>query len=106
VGSWLNSQSVGIGKYRFLPDGRYEYGVATSTTFGTRETTTGSHNTGTWKLSGSTLTLTPNRRDTGPKRHIARIIEKSIAGRWSTMLLLLDTSSDPPLDVSYDRVQN
>jgi hypothetical protein len=38
VGTWRNTEASGMGQYRFLPNGRYEYGQGTSTTFGNLET--------------------------------------------------------------------
>ncbi len=104
TGIWQNSQGSGIGRYKFLPGGRYEYGQSTSTTLGISERRSSSVNDGSWSLNGSELTLRPERRDLGVKRYLVRIFEKNIAGRWWRMMFLLDESVNPPLDVRFERI--
>lgn len=106
TGTWQNSQAVGLSRYKFHPNGRFERGDATSTTFGNLETRTGTVGDGSWKLNGSQLTLTFDRRDRGAKIYRVRIFDKNVAGRWWRMMFLLDESSNPPLDVRYERIEN
>jgi len=106
AGAWLNSQGVGIARYKFLSNGRYESGQATSTTFGNLETRNSSVTDGTWSLNGSELTIKPDRRDMGVKKYRVLVFDRNTGGKWFRMMFLLDESANPPLDVRYERIEN
>lgn len=102
-GTWRNTEYAGMAQYRFFPNGRYEYGQGTSTTFGVRETRTGSISDGNFALKESELTITPDSRR-GPRRFRARIYDELSGGIWLRRLSLLDEGSSPPLEIRYMRV--
>ena len=100
LGTWRNTEAVGMAQYIFRPTGIYEYGQGTSTTFSTRETRTGSVGDGSFTLRSSELTLTGRRAG----RYFVRIYEEFSGGIWlKTMSVLNDSST--PLEVRYLRVK-
>lgn len=100
VGTWRNTEAVGMAQYIFTSRGVYEYGQGTSTTFSTLETTTGSVGDGKYSLNGSEITLTGRRAG----RHFVRIYDEYSGGIWlKTMSLLNDASG---LEVRYMRVKD
>ncbi len=104
-GTWRNSEYSGMAQYRFLPNSRYEYGQGTSTTFGVRETRTGSVGDGSFALGGGgQLTLTPAARGRGSRKFRARIYDEFSNGVWRQRLALLDESVTPPTEIRYMRV--
>jgi hypothetical protein len=96
-GLWRDTQNTGMAQYRFLPDGRYSYGLGTSTTFGNLETRTGSAGDGRWDLRGSDLTLTGSRAG----KYRVRIYDEFLGGVWRPTMSLLNESG---LDVQYMRI--
>lgn len=102
-GTWRNTESSGMAQYRFLADGRYEYGQGTSTTFATRETRTGSAADGRWELRGGELIITGGR---GAAKFRVRIYDELSGGIWLRTLSLIDESSNPPLSLTYMRVED
>lgn len=103
IGTWRNSQSVGIAQYKFLAGGRYEYGLGTVTRMGIFETTASSSSDGSYQVVGSSIYVTPRGRN--PKRYEFRIYDEFVAGRWTRAFSLLDDNGDKPLDVQYMRVE-
>jgi len=101
VGTWRNTEAVGMAQYRFLPNGRYEYGQGTSTTFGNLETRTGSVGEGSYAIRGSELNLTGGRR---AGKYLVRVYDEFSGGIWLKTISILNTNSTPPLEVRYMRV--
>ncbi len=99
-GLWRGTESVGMAQYRFLPDGRYEYGLGTSTTFGNLETRTGSVKDGRWELRGSELSMTGGRAG----KYRVRIYDEFVGGVWRRAMSILNESANPALDVQYMRI--
>ncbi|HUR98672.1 MAG TPA: hypothetical protein VMZ26_11460 [Pyrinomonadaceae bacterium] len=99
-GLWRDTQNRGLAQYKFLPDGRYDYGLGTSTTFGNLETTTGSVGAGHWELRGSDLTLTGRRAG----KYRVRVYDEFVGGVWRRAMSLLNESANPPSDVQYMRI--
>lgn len=95
--------SFGMAQYKFVADGRYEYGQGTSTTFATRETRTGSVADGRWELRGGELIITGGR---GTAKFRVRIYAELSGRIWLRTLSLINESSNPPLSLSYMRVEN
>jgi hypothetical protein len=103
-GTWRNTQAVGMAQYKFLPNGRYEYGLATSTTFGNLETRTGSVSDGRYELRDSELTITPDVPGRGMKKYRVRIYDELRLGRWSRVMSLLNENAKPASEVQYMRI--
>ena len=103
VGTWRNTEAVGMAQYRFSPNGRYEYGQGTSTTFGTQETRTGSVGDGSYSLRGPALTLTGGRR---AGRYFVRLYDDFSAGMWLKTISILNDNASTPLEVRYLRVKD
>jgi hypothetical protein len=101
-GLWRDTQGVGMAQYKFLADGRYEYGMGTSTTFGNLETRTGKVTDGRWSLRGSELTLTGGSR--GGSRFRVRVYDEFLGGVWRRGMSLLNDAATPPLEVHYMRI--
>ena len=101
---WQNSQSVGISRFKFMSNGRYESGRATTTTFGNLETTVSSVGDGSYLLSGDEMTVKPNRGVVSKYR--VRVYEDYFRGRWYRKMSLLDESANPALNILYDRIEN
>jgi hypothetical protein len=99
-GLWRDTQNSGMAQYKFLPDGRYDYGMGTSTTFGTLETTTGSVGAGRWELREAELTLTGRRAG----KYRVRVYDEFLGGVWRRAMSLLNEAQNPPLDVHYMRI--
>lgn len=97
VGTWRNTEAVGMAQYIFSPNGNYEYGQGTSTTFSTRETRTGSVGDGSYSLRGSELTMTGRRAG----KYLVRIYEEFNGGIWLKTMSVLNDSTSPPLEVRY-----
>jgi len=104
-GTWRNSQSVGMAQYKFLPNGKYEYGIGTITRLGIFETTASSASDGRWELRGSELIITPNVRGRAPSKYRVRVYDEFVTGRWTRAMSLLDEASKPALEVQYMRVE-
>jgi hypothetical protein len=104
-GTWRNSQNVGMAQYKFLPNGKYEYGIGTITRLGIFETTASSASDGRWELRGSELIITPNVRGRAPIKYRVRIYDEFVTGRWTRAMSLLDEASKPALEVQYMRVE-
>ena len=100
-GLWRDTQSSGMAQYQFASDGRYEFAMGTSTTFGNLETRTGSAGDGRWSLNGSELALTGRR---GGKYRV-RIYDEFLAGVWRRGMSLFSESTNPALEVHYMRIQ-
>jgi len=105
-GTWRNSQRLGMAQYKFLPNGRYEFGIGTVTTTGLIERTSSSVLDGRYELRGSELTITPDRRDRGAKKYLVRIYDEYVLGRWTRAMSLLDENVNPALEVQYMRIDD
>ena len=105
-GTWRDSEHVGIMQYKFMPTGRYEFGIGTVTRLGTLETTSSSVTDGGYALRGSDLTLTPDRRERGASKYRVRIYDEFVLGRWTRVMSLLDESAKPAREVKYFRVDD
>ena len=92
-----------MAQYRFLPNGKYEYGQGTSTTFGNLETRTGSVGEGSFSIRNSQLTLTGGRR---AGNYLVRIYEDFSGGLWLKTISVTSVNSTPPLEVRYMRVRD
>ena len=101
-GLWRDTQNAGMAQYRFLPNGQYEYGYGTSTTFGNLETRTGNVTDGRWELRGSDLTLTGRRSG----KYRVRIYDEFLGGVWRRAMSVLNESAQPALDVQYMRIDD
>jgi len=106
IGTWRNSQSVGMAQYEFLPNGTYKYGIGTITRLGIFETTASSASNGRWELRGSELIITPNVRGRAPMKYRLRIYDEFVGGLWTRALSLLDEAGRPALEVQYMRIQD
>ena len=97
-GLWRDTQNAGMAQYQFASNGRYEYGLATSTTFGNLETRTGSVHDGRWEIRGSDLILTGGSRS---GKYRVRIYDEFLGGVWRRAMSVLNESG---LDVHYMRI--
>lgn len=102
-GLWRGTQRAGMAQYKFLPGGRYAYGLGTSTTFGNLETRTGSVGDGRYVLRDAELTIAPDARASSKYR--VRIYDEYLGGVWRRAMSLLNESARPPLDVQYMRIE-
>ncbi|MFL6229402.1 MAG: hypothetical protein ACJ741_11545 [Pyrinomonadaceae bacterium] len=105
-GTWRNSQRLGIAQYKFMADGRYEFGLGSVTSMGLFERTSSSVADGRYALRGAELSVTPDRRDRGVSRYRVRIYDEFVRGRWTRAMSLLDESANPALEVQYMRVED
>jgi hypothetical protein len=105
-GTWRNSERVGMAQFKFLANGRYEFGIGTVTRMGLLERTSSSVSDGRYELRGAELTLTPDRRDRGPSRYRVRIYDEFVLGRWTRAMSLLDEKARPALEVQYMRIDD
>jgi hypothetical protein len=92
-----------MAQYRFSPNGRYEYGQGTSTTFGNLETRTGSVGDGSYAVHDSGLTLTGGRR---AGKYLVRVYDEFSGGIWLKTISIFNENSKPPSDVRYMRVKD
>ena len=105
-GTWRNSQSLGIAQYKFMANGRYEFGIGTVTRTGLLERTSSSVSDGRYELRGSELTITPDRRDRGASKYRVRIYDEYVLGRWTRAMSLLDENAKPALEAQYMRIED
>jgi hypothetical protein len=105
-GTWRNSQRVGIAQYKFLANGRYEFGIGTVTNMGLLERTSSSVSDGRYELRGAELTITPDRRDRGVSKYRVRIYDEFVLGRWTRTMSLLDEAATPVSEVQYMRIED
>lgn len=105
-GTWRLSESIGIAQYKFMENGRYEFGMSTTTSIGLQNTTSSSVSDGRFDLRGTELVLTPDRRNRGVSKYRVRIYDEYVHGRWTRAMSLLDESSNPALDVQYMRIED
>jgi hypothetical protein len=103
-GTWRNTESMGVQQYKFLSNGRYEYGIGTITTDGIMERSSAAASDGVYELRGSELTIKPDRADRALSRLRVRIYDEFLLGRWTRAMSLLDENGNPPLEVQYMRV--
>jgi hypothetical protein len=103
---WRNSQSVGIAQYKFMANGRYEFGIGTVTRTGLLERTSSSVSDGRYELRGAELTITPDRRDRGASKYRVRIYDEFVLGRWTRAMSLLDENVKPALEAQYMRIED
>jgi hypothetical protein len=83
-GTWRDSNSSGLAQYKFMANGRYEYGYGVITSTGIQETRFSSVSDGRYELRGSELTLIPDRRDRGPSKyrpHLRRTLPRAMVAR-------------------------
>ncbi|HEX5707685.1 MAG TPA: hypothetical protein VFX96_10345, partial [Pyrinomonadaceae bacterium] len=105
-GTWRNSQRLGLAQYKFLPNGRYEFGIGTVTTTGLLERTSSSVSDGRYELRGGELIINPDRRDRGVSKYRVRIYDEFVQGRWMRAMSLLDENANPALEVQYMRIDD
>jgi hypothetical protein len=105
-GTWRNSMSVGMAQYKFMANGRYEFGIGSVTRMGLLERTSSSVSDGRYELRGAELILTPDRRDRGVSRYRVRIYDEFVLGRWTRAMSLLDEDAKPALEVQYMRIED
>ncbi len=105
-GTWRNSQRAGLAQYKFLANGRYEFGIGTVTRMGLFEKTSTSVSDGRYELRGSELTIIPDRRDRGPSKYRVRIYDEFVLGKWTRAMSLLDESAKPALEAQYMRIED
>jgi hypothetical protein len=105
-GTWRNSQRVGIAQYKFMANGRYEFGIGTVTRTGLLERTSSNVSDGGYELRGSELTITPDRRDRGASKYRVRIYDEFVLGRWTRAMSLLDENAKPALEAQYMRIED
>ncbi|MCI0387388.1 MAG: hypothetical protein MOB07_01280 [Acidobacteria bacterium] len=105
-GMWRNSQRAGIAQYKFMADGRYEFGIGTVTRTGLLERTSSSVSDGRYELRGAELTITPDRRDRGASKYRVRIYDEFVLGRWTRAMSLLDENAKPALEAQYMRIED
>lgn len=104
LGTWRDTQAAGMAQYKFYADGRYEYGLGTSTTFGNLETRTGSASVGRYELRGSELTLNPDNRSRGVSKFRLRIYNHYNKGGWIRAMSLFNENASPAREVEYAKV--
>ena len=105
-GTWRNSQRVGIAQYKFMANGRYEFGIGTTTRTELLENTSSSVSDGRYELRGAELTITPDRRDRGAYKYRVRIYDEFVLGRWTRTMSLLDENAKPALEAQYLRFED
>jgi hypothetical protein len=105
-GTWRNSQRAGVAQYKFLSNGRYEFGIGTVTRMGLFERTSSSVSDGRYELRGAELTITPDRRDRGASKYRVRIYDEFVLGRWTRAMSLLDENAKPALEAQYMRIED
>jgi hypothetical protein len=105
-GTWRNSQRVGIAQYKFMANGRYEFGIGTTTRTGLFERTSSSVSDGRYELRGAELTIIPDRRDRGVSKYRVRIYDEFVLGRWTRVMSLLDENANPALEAQYMRIED
>jgi hypothetical protein len=105
VGLWRNSQSIGMGQYRFDANGRYEFAINTTTEIGYLERTSTSLHQGSYTLSDGVLTLSPDRKSRGTERLRIRVYDEFSLGKWQRSLTTLDESHHEPREVQYYRIE-
>jgi hypothetical protein len=105
-GTWRNSQRVGIAQYKFMANGRYEYGIGTITNTGLMERTSSSVSDGRYELRGAELSITPDRRDRGVSKYLVRVYDEFVLGRWTRAMSLLDNDAKSPLEAQYMRIED
>jgi hypothetical protein len=105
-GTWRNSERVGMAQFKFLGNGRYEFGIGTVTRIGLLERTSSSVADGHYELRGAELTTNPDRRDRGVSKYRVRIYDEFVLGRWTRAMSLLDENAKPALEVQYMRIED
>jgi hypothetical protein len=105
-GMWRNSQRLGMAQYKFLTNGRYEFGMGSVTRTGLFERTSSSVSDGRYELRGGELIITPDRRDRGPSKYRVRVYDEFVLGKWTRAMSLLDENAKPALEVQYMRVED
>ncbi|MGE0546079.1 MAG: hypothetical protein AB7O24_00335 [Kofleriaceae bacterium] len=104
VGLWRNSQSMGVGQYRFTSNGRYEYAINTTTSIGYQNRTSTALHQGGYALRDGVLTLSPDRKDRGTERLRIRVYDEFMTGRWTRTLTTLDETPSTSREVLYYRI--
>jgi hypothetical protein len=105
-GLWRYTHSYGVMQYKFMANGRYEFGRGTTTTTGMLERTSSTVSDGSYKLSGNELVLTPDEGQREKSQLRVRVYEKYTAGRWWRMMSLINETANPALEVQYERIEN
>jgi hypothetical protein len=105
-GTWRNSERNGIAQYKFMANGRYEFGIGTITNIGILERTSSSVSDGRYELRGAELIITPDRRDRGVSKYRIRIYDEFYLGRWTRAMSLLDEQSKPAFEAQYMRTSD
>jgi hypothetical protein len=105
-GLWRYTSSVGLQQYTFRSDGRYTRDLGTRTQVGVMERTASSVGDGRFALRDGQLTLTPDTRPGNPDRYRARVYEEWFLGGWKHVLALYNGSANPPLVVTYYRIDD
>lgn len=104
LGSWRYTASAGLQQLTFLADGRYERDLGTRAQVGVSERTSATASGGRFSLGDGTLTLTPASRPQSPDRYRARLYDEWFLGGWKRAVALLNETTNPPLVISYYRV--
>lgn len=102
LGTWRNTQRLGMSQYKFLPGGRYEYGLGSTTVTGIFERNSASAHNGRFALGGSALTLS---EDSGTrKRYLIRIFDHYNSGGWIRVMALVDPASAEPVPLEFSKI--
>ena len=104
VGLWRFTHDKGLSQYKFLENGRYEFGRGIITTAGVWERTTSSVADGTYQLTGSELALRQNGVGGNASKFRVRIYENYIAGKWWRQMSLFNEETKS--EVEYERIEN
>jgi hypothetical protein len=104
VGTWRDTQRVGMSQYKFLTGGRYEFGIGTVTRLGLFERTSASVRDGRYELRGADLIVTPDARGRDVSKYRVRIYDEFVLGRWTRAMSLLDENARPVGEVEYMRI--
>jgi hypothetical protein len=105
-GTWRDSERLGMTQYKFMANGRYEFGIGSVTRMGLFERTSSSVSDGRYELRGSELTVIPDRHDRGAAKYGVRIYDEFVLGRWTRAISLLNENATPALDVQYMRIED
>lgn len=106
AGSWRHTGDAGLQQLHFRADGRFERDLGTRARVGVTERTSATATAGTFTLRDGALVLAPEHRPQRPDRYRVRLYDEWVSGGWRRAIVLLDETTDPPLIVPYDRVDD
>jgi len=104
LGTWRYTASAGLQQLTFLADGRYNRDLGSTAQVGVSERTSATASGGRFTLRDGRLTLTPANRPQDPDRYRARLYDEWFSGGWKRAIALLNETANPPLVISYYRV--